>query len=107
MNIESLKSENLKLKFENESLKEQIQTQKNTIFRKDLFNLIDELEIRITDIDNEDFMDILRYYYDKGGIDLMRINLKKLLKIEDKPEPESTFDMPPDLIKYMEKLQKR
>lgn len=107
MNIEELKAENLKLKFENDSLKEQNQTLKNTIFRKDLFALIDELEIRISDIDDEDFMDMLQYYYDKGGADLMKNKLKEFLKIEDAPEPESSFDMPPDVLKYMEKLQKR
>lgn len=105
--LEELKSELLKLKLENTSLQEQNKNLKNTIFRKDLFATIDELNISTFDVDDEDFLDIIRFYYDKGGIEMMVKKLKEMFNIQDPPKAEKSFDPPPEIIKYMDKYMEQ
>lgn len=104
LSIEELKSENLKLKLENKSLVEQIGNLKNTVFRKDLLELIDKLDIPIGKIDDDEFIGYLRIIYDKAGVGGMEIKLREMLGIEDEPPSDKSFDIPDDVLKYMEKV---
>lgn len=104
--IEDLKAANLKLKLENENLLAQNEILKNKVFQNDLFKIIDDLDIEISKIDDDEFMGFLRFFYDSGGVESMTLKLKQMLGIKDPPKPEKSFDMPPELIKYLEQVEK-